>query len=247
MRGAAAHPGRVRAAAAVAGVAAGALVAAGAGWAGSGMAEARPEVAMVGGPAATAPRPPLPEAPELGAGAAGPEPERPSAPPAPTGTGVEPPGEPGGRTLAPGAVYGWPLHPAPTVRAPFREPAHRYGPGHRGVDLGALPGQPVLAARAGTVVFAGPLAGRGVVSVQHDDGLRTTYEPVNPLVAAGAVVRRGDPIGALDAGHPGCPDPACLHWGARRGDAEYLDPLVLVRPARIRLLPVPEPWPGDPG
>ncbi|NMH93166.1 M23 family metallopeptidase [Pseudonocardia bannensis] len=156
-------------------------------------------------------------------------------------------GEPSDRTLAPGASYGWPLHPAPAVRAPFREPAHRYGPGHRGVDLGGLPGQPVLAARAGTVVFAGPVAGRGVVSIQHDDGLRTTYEPVAPLVAAGAVVRRGDPLGTLDAGHPGCPDPACLHWGVRRSAAEYLDPLVLVRPARIRLLPVPKPWPGDPG
>jgi hypothetical protein len=29
----------------------------------------------------------------------------------------------------------------------------------------------------------------------------------------------------------------------RRDRLEYLDPLVLLRPPRVRLLPVPEPWP----
>jgi murein DD-endopeptidase MepM/ murein hydrolase activator NlpD len=101
----------------------------------------------------------------------------------------------------------------------------------------------VLAARGGTVVFAGPVGGRGVVSVRHDDGLRTTYEPVRPLVAAGAQVRVGQPIGLVDPGHPGCPDIACLHWGVRRGPGEYLDPLVLLRPPQVRLLPLPDPWP----
>ncbi|MFC5995280.1 M23 family metallopeptidase [Pseudonocardia hispaniensis] len=145
---------------------------------------------------------------------------------------------------APQPAYGWPLDPPPVVRAPFREPAHRYGPGHRGVDLAGQPGQPVLAARAGTVVYAGLLAGRGVVSIRHEDGLRTTYEPVTAAVTAGSVVRRGETIGSLEPGHPGCPDPACLHWGLRRGEADYLDPLLLVRPARLRLLPVPAAGPG---
>jgi len=54
-------------------------------------------------------------------------------------------------------------------------------------------------------------------------------------------VRRGEPVGALEAGHLGCPASACLHWGLRR-DGQYLDPLMLVRPARVRLLP----WPADP-
>nr|WP_300013268.1 M23 family metallopeptidase [Pseudonocardia sp.] len=133
--------------------------------------------------------------------------------------------------------------PVPAVRTPFRAPAHAYGPGHRGVDLAGTAGQPVLAARAGTVVFAGAVAGRPVVSVQHDDGLRTTYEPVAPLVVAGTVVAAGAVLGVLETGHAGCRD-TCLHWGARRDRADYLDPLVLLRPPRVRLLPVPEPWPG---
>jgi murein DD-endopeptidase MepM/ murein hydrolase activator NlpD len=76
-----------------------------------------------------------------------------------------------------------------------------------------------------------------VVSVDHADGLRTTYEPVTPAVVAGQVVRAGEVIGALDAGHPGCPLTACLHWGLRRGEV-YLDPLALVGRARVRLLPL---------
>jgi murein DD-endopeptidase MepM/ murein hydrolase activator NlpD len=164
-------------------------------------------------------------------------PAEPDAPGGPT-----PPAPPGAGVPAPGARHAWPLLPAPAVLAPFRGPAHPYGPGHRGVDLAGGAGQPVLATRGGTVVFAGPVAGRGVVSVQHDDGLRTTYEPVAPAVAAAAVVRAGDVLGTLLPGHPGCVG-SCLHWGVRRDRLEYLDPLVLLRPARVRLLPVPHPWP----
>jgi hypothetical protein len=50
-------------------------------------------------------------------------------------------------------------------------------------------------------------------------------------------VARGSPIGTLIAGHAGCPREACLHWGLRRGET-YLDPLLLLRPVRVRLLPL---------
>jgi murein DD-endopeptidase MepM/ murein hydrolase activator NlpD len=94
----------------------------------------------------------------------------------------------------------------------------------------------VLSAGDGVVVFAGMVAGRPVVSLDHADGLRTTYEPVDPSVAPGTRVTRGAPIGALAAGHAGCPVSACLHWGLRRGQT-YLDPMALLRPSRVRLLP----------
>jgi murein DD-endopeptidase MepM/ murein hydrolase activator NlpD len=106
------------------------------------------------------------------------------------------------------------------------------------VDLAAAPGATVRAAGAGTVVFAGQVAGRGVVSVAHPGGLRTTYEPV--AVAnhrPGDTVGAGEEIGALAPGHPGCPEAACLHWGLRRG-ADYLDPLTLLGLGRVRLLPL---------
>ena len=126
--------------------------------------------------------------------------------------------------------------PEVTVTRPFDAPASPYGPGHRGVDLAAEPGAAVLAAGDGVVVFAGMVAGRPVVSVDHAGGLRTTYEPVDPAVGAGQAVARGSPVGTLRTGHDGCPAAACLHWGLRRGET-YLDPMLLLRPPRVRLLP----------
>jgi murein DD-endopeptidase MepM/ murein hydrolase activator NlpD len=124
----------------------------------------------------------------------------------------------------------------PVVTRPFNPPPHPYAAGHRGVDLAGAVGASVLAAGDGTVVFAGMVAGRPVVSIDHPGGLRTTYEPVEAAVGAGQAVARGSPVGTLAAGHAGCPADACLHWGARRGEA-YLDPLSLLAPPRVRLLP----------
>jgi murein DD-endopeptidase MepM/ murein hydrolase activator NlpD len=122
------------------------------------------------------------------------------------------------------------------VVRPFQPPSTPYGPGHRGVDLGAEPETPVLAAADGTVTFAGPLVGRGVVSIDHDGGVRTSYEPLTVLVVAGQRVTRGTVVGMLAPGHEGCAAAACLHWGARRG-MEYVDPLGLLSTGRVRLLP----------
>ncbi|MBB5894133.1 M23 family metallopeptidase [Kutzneria kofuensis] len=139
--------------------------------------------------------------------------------------------------------YGWPLAPPHPVLRPFLPPSSPYGPGHRGVDLGAAAGEPVLAAADGVVSFAGWVATRGVVAVAHTGGMRTTYEPVRPEVAPGQRVRRGEEVGRLMPGHAGCVA-ACLHWGARRAD-EYLDPLRLLSTQRVRLLPWREPPPGE--
>lgn len=133
-------------------------------------------------------------------------------------------------------AYTWPLHPAPAVTEPFDPPAQRWLPGHRGVDLGAVAGQPVLAAGAGTVAFAGVVAGKPVVSIDHGP-IRTTYEPVVAAVSAGDVVGKGQQIGTAVAGHEGCAVTTCVHWGARRGET-YLDPLSLLVPRTVRLLPL---------
>ena len=133
-------------------------------------------------------------------------------------------------------LWAAPLADSEVTRA-FDVLPHPYAAGHRGVDLGGAAGVAVLAAGDGVVVFAGMVAGRPVVSIDHAGGLRTTYEPVDPSVAAGQRVTRGSPIGTLLAGHPGCPAAACLHWGLRRGEV-YLDPLTLLEPRRVRLLPL---------
>lgn len=135
----------------------------------------------------------------------------------------------------------WPLRPRPGVARQFDAPAPDWHRGHRGVDLAGTAGQVVYAAGPGTVVFAGLLAGRPVVSVAHPGGLRTSYEPVDPSVQAGRRVDAGAAIGVLQVGHAGCPVPACLHWGAMWGpaaNADYVDPLGLLATTPIRLKPV---------
>lgn len=136
----------------------------------------------------------------------------------------------------PSGAFRWPVPGQPVLGRLFDPPSTRYGPGHRGVDLVAPAGSPVLAAGDGTVVFAGPLAGRGVVSIGHPDGLRTTYEPVTAMVTVGAAVHAGQQVGILEAGHRSCSAPACLHWGVRRGAETHLDPLRLIGRWEVRLL-----------
>jgi murein DD-endopeptidase MepM/ murein hydrolase activator NlpD len=145
----------------------------------------------------------------------------------------------GGAVAAPGdvPVGPWSRPVEGAVTRPFDPPPDRYGAGHRGADLAGAPGSPVLAAGDGVVVFAGMVAGRPVVSVDHAGGLRTTYEPVDAVVGAGQPVARATVLGTLVGGHAGCPVAACLHWGLRRGEV-YLDPLSLLEPPEVRLLPM---------
>ena len=137
----------------------------------------------------------------------------------------------------PASRWSWPLSPRPAVLRGFDRPERQWSAGHRGVDLAAQPGQPVLAAADGVVAFVGTVAGRGVVSVRHRGGWRTTYEPLSPVVTVGRPVRRGDRLGVLatTAGH--CVPRTCLHWGALLGSG-YRDPLTLFTYRRPVLLPL---------
>ncbi|WP_406059031.1 murein hydrolase activator EnvC family protein [Micromonospora sp. NBC_00860] len=138
---------------------------------------------------------------------------------------------------APAGRFRWPLDGPPRPVRRFDRPPRPWLPGHRGVDLAAPARAVVRSAGPGTVLFAGLVAGRPVVTVGHADGLRTTHEPVQPAVHPGQPVTAGAPLGELLSGHPGCPTEACLHWGLRRGE-EYLDPLALLGLGPVRLLPV---------
>lgn len=138
---------------------------------------------------------------------------------------------------APRPGFGWPLAGTVVVERAFDPPRTAYGPGHRGVDLRASVGQRVRSAGPGRVTYAGLLAGRGVVTVTHAGGLRTTYEPVEPSVRVGAGVARGTVLGQLSSGHASCRRRSCLHWGLLLGRV-YLNPLSLVQGGEVRLLPL---------
>jgi len=145
------------------------------------------------------------------------------------------------------ASWDWPLDDQRVERR-FDPPAERYGPGHRGVDLSGSPGEAVHAVAAGTVTFAGQVAGVATVTVDHGDE-RSTYQPVLAEVEVGDVVGRGQRIGVLGASHPSC-RATCLNLGRLRGD-DYLDPLEALGGERVRLVspdgPPPEPPAADTG
>jgi murein DD-endopeptidase MepM/ murein hydrolase activator NlpD len=140
--------------------------------------------------------------------------------------------------------WGWPLPPPHDVVAGFDPPAQAWLAGHRGVDLAGRAGEPVRAAGAGTVAFAGMVAGVAVGWIRQSGGVLTTYQPVAAVVSAGDRVARGERIGHLVRAGSHCAPQVCLHWGLRRGD-DYLDPLLLVSGGQVRLLPLYDGSPGS--
>lgn len=134
----------------------------------------------------------------------------------------------------------WPLQPRPAVVRGFDPPSCTWCAGHRGVDLAGVILEPVLAVLPGTVTYAGTLAGRGVVVIDHG-ATRTTYEPVAATVHRGDVVAGGAMIGRLEQVGSHCFPAACLHLGLiRNSDEAYLDPLTILpaAPQPVRLLPL---------
>jgi murein DD-endopeptidase MepM/ murein hydrolase activator NlpD len=128
------------------------------------------------------------------------------------------------------------------IRDPYREPSTPYGPGNRGIEYDTEPGTWVRASADGVVAFAGVIAHEQYVSIDHDDGIRTTYSYLATISAdAGERLEQGDVVGT--AGDR-------LHFGARRNGV-YFDPATLFAnddaptpaPARARLVPIlGGPW-----
>lgn len=162
-----------------------------------------------------------------------------------------------GTVQAPARIHRLPVAGLPTtgdfaqyVLKPADIPKENWQRGHRGVDIQAKPGDEIVASAAGTVAFAGVVAGTPTVSVDHQSGVRTTYEPVRAVVHKGQRVRRGELIGVLvdtaQLPETARRDPG-LSWGAKivqgrsaKGRAQwlYVDPLELIGSAVVRLLPL---------
>lgn len=120
----------------------------------------------------------------------------------------------------------WPLDRMRIV-APFVAPAHEYGPGHRGIDIRPLDeGEVTLRSPAdGIIAFAGRVADRSVVTIDHGGGLVTTLEPAEAIAAVGSEVRRGDPVATGSIG--GHAAPGAVHFGVR-SDGRYINPMLLL-------------------
>ncbi|MHA7287444.1 M23 family metallopeptidase [Arthrobacter sp. MDT3-44] len=156
------------------------------------------------------------------------------------GTLVGSPAGPAGAAADVVPEWSWPLTPVPEVLRPFEKPPQPWKRGHRGVDLSAGAGGPVVVSPAdGVVSFAGTVVDRGVLSIDHGGGRISSFEPVTTDLAKGRRVGRGDVVAMLAgpaAGGPPrhCRQP-CLHWGVRV-DGEYVDPLSFVLDRRPSVL-----------
>ena len=159
---------------------------------------------------------------------------------APAALGTPDPPEPPVPVPSVGA-YGWPVA-GPVIRR-FEEPSGPYGAGHRGIDIAAESGRSVKASADGVVAFAGKVAGDLHVSIDHPDGIRTSYSYLSSVkVRRGEPVARGEVIGGTAAGHPGVAPPH-LHFGARLA-GQYIDPMLLLERGSlvglIHLAPIEE-------
>ena len=118
---------------------------------------------------------------------------------------------------------------APVAR-PFDAPKARYGPGHRGVDYHFGSGRDVRAAAAGTVAFAGTVAGVAAITIEHGDGLQTTYSRLSEIfLERGDVVAQGEFIGQVGTTH-GVTEG--LHFGVKLHD-QYVDPQLYLGPLDV--------------
>jgi hypothetical protein len=125
----------------------------------------------------------------------------------------------------------WPVRgPVATVYA--NDNARPYTSGmHRGIDIAADLGAAVVAARSGTVTYAGPLGSSGNVVAVRDGRYATSYLHLGAVsVARGERVAKGTRVGAVGTtGRRSVTEPH-LHFGVRlaRADRHYVDPLSLL-------------------
>lgn len=123
-----------------------------------------------------------------------------------------------------------PVSPAELIN-PYRQPNSDYSAGHRGVDYRVSLGQVVVAPASGRVAFVGKVVNRNLITISHDGGFKTEFEPVCSNLTKGDSVALGGLIGEVcDADvsyRQHCSAARCLHFSMRLG-GEYLSPLAVI-------------------
>src|SRR5215210_8463811 len=119
---------------------------------------------------------------------------------------------------APSAYAAWVWPVAGKVITPYRNGTDPYATGqHRGIDIAAPVGAPVVAAAGGEVRFAATAGSSGLtISVRTGDGFDTSYLHLSSLaVRGGAHVSAGQRLGAVGTTGTRSATAAHLHFGVR--------------------------------
>jgi murein DD-endopeptidase MepM/ murein hydrolase activator NlpD len=125
------------------------------------------------------------------------------------------------QTKAAGSTPGMLVRPVPggisSGFGPRVHPVHGYSLMHNGIDMNAGMGQPIVAAEAGTVIFADVKGGYGnTVMIDHGGGMVTLYAHQSKFaVSSGQSVDRGQVIGYV--GSTGVSTGPHLHFEVRIG------------------------------
>lgn len=106
----------------------------------------------------------------------------------------------------------------------FRPPSHIGGSGNRGLEYSCPPQVLVFAAGEGIVSYAGQIAHKNYIAIEHPDGLRTTYSFVDEIL-----VNRDD---LVDSSTPIAIAGANTHFGVVM-KKHYLDPQVLLAASEL--------------
>ncbi|MFW0110238.1 M23 family metallopeptidase [Rothia sp. P13129] len=117
--------------------------------------------------------------------------------------------------------------PLEVLRA-FQKPQQRWAKGHRGVDIVAHGS--IRAPMSGKIIFSGKVVDRYVITIEHEDGYKSSFEPVTQAKETGETVSIGEVIAQVDETVQHCPQ-RCIHWGVRQniaGEWEYINPLTLL-------------------
>lgn len=116
-------------------------------------------------------------------------------------------------------VFLFPLHEI-SVSSGF---GNRWGRQHKGIDLAADEGTPILASDNGIVSFCGPCDGYGnLIILDHQNGYTTYYAHCSALYAiVGSTPKKGETIGAV--GSTGNSTGPHLHFEIRK-DGEAQNP-----------------------
>jgi len=142
-------------------------------------------------------------------------------------------------------AWTWPVH-GPVLQTFVFDHAHPYAAGqHRGIDIGAEAGAPVLAPSSGTVTFAGFVPGSGEsVTIEGADGLAATLTHLGTIVVVkAATVSEGDVVGSVGPTGTAEVDGPYVHLGIRAIADEngYVDPLTLLPPVPTAGPQAPQP------
>jgi murein DD-endopeptidase MepM/ murein hydrolase activator NlpD len=124
-----------------------------------------------------------------------------------------------------GGFFSWPLPASHNITSGF---GPRWGTFHKGIDIAAPVGTPIVAAADGTVIQSGPASGYGHwIVIAHSNGMVSIYGHMYAdelKVSAGEVVKKGQVIAGV--GSDGQSTGPHLHFSlADGGMSNYVNPM----------------------